>query len=387
MNDIVTSLSDTFYNRFSKQTLNLFSENGWDKRYGGLFEVLGPNGESRDIEFRRIMVHARQLFVFSRWSKLTGNTSFVANADAIFDFMVNAFWDKKNGGWFSKINLDGSPRDKNKNLYAHAFVLFGLANYKYALNRENVQVWIDKTLTIIEDKFSREDRSFSEELNSDFEDLSIDTRKQNPHMHLLEAALYLLEKDKQNQRYAILVDRLLKLFETKFLDYEGSIVREYLDHNFRPSLVNSSVVEPGHHFEWAWLLHWSGKTLVNECYNYKPLSQKLLTSACNLGWDRDYGGVFDEVDCTNNAPLLASKRLWPLLELIKALCVSPAIPCSVSLTTALTLLLKRYIAPDGFWVERYQKNWSEPDNNMPTSSVYHLAMAVLELEQLKLKSV
>ena len=96
--------------------------------------------------------------------------------------------------------------------------------------------------------------------------------------------------------------------------------------------------------------------------------------------------MFDEVDCTNNAPLLASKRLWPLLELIKALCVSPAIPCSVSLTTALTLLLKRYIAPDGFWVERYQKNWSEPDNNMPTSSVYHLAMAVLELEQLKLKS-
>lgn len=387
MSDIVTSLSNTFYNRFSKQTLYLFSENGWDKQYGGLFEVLGPNGESKDIEFRRVMVHARQLFVFSRWADLTGNQSFIANADKIFDFMINAFWDIKNGGWFSKINLDGSPKDKNKNLYAHAFVLFGLANYKHALKRKNVQVWIDKTLTIIEDKFSRDDGSFSEELNSNFEDSSIGIRRQNPHMHLLEAALYLSEKDNQNSRYAILADRLLKLFEKRFLDHEGKIVREYLDHDFKPILDNSSIVEPGHHCEWAWLLNWSDKALVNKCYNYKLLSQKLLASACELGWDKENGGIFDEVDCMNKAPVLSSKRLWPLLELIKALSVLRSNPYTVNLTLALTLLLERYIKPNGFWVERYKKNWSELDNNMPTSSVYHMAMTVLELEQLKLKSV
>ena len=80
---MVISLSDTFYDRFTQKTLLFFLENGWDNQYGGLFEILKSNGESEDIPFRRVMVHARQLFVFSRWAKLTGNNNFIVKADKI----------------------------------------------------------------------------------------------------------------------------------------------------------------------------------------------------------------------------------------------------------------------------------------------------------------
>ena len=83
MNNIVTSLSDTFYDRFTNSTLLFFLENGWDNQYGGLFEILKADGESKDVPFRRVMVHARQLFVFSRWAKLTGDNNFIAKADKI----------------------------------------------------------------------------------------------------------------------------------------------------------------------------------------------------------------------------------------------------------------------------------------------------------------
>ena len=384
MNDMVTSLSDTFYDRFAQKTLLFFVENGWDDEYGGLFEVLKSNGESKDISFRRVMVHARQLFVFSRWAKLTGNNKFIAKADKIFEFMITAFWDPENGGWFSKLNLDGSVQDQTKDLYAHAFVLFGLANYKNSLNRKTAHDWIDKTLTIIERKFSRKDGSFCRDLSGDFVDLSPQIRSQNPHMHLLEATLYLLENDKQNPRYLTLVNRLLNLFENKILDNKNKLIREYLDQSFKPRLVNSFIIEPGHHYEWAWLLNWSDK--IHKSKKYDTLTKTLFDTGWRLGWDFNNGGVFDEFDCENNQVFLSTKRLWPLLELIKVLSVLSSNSHGDDLTSTLTIVLGRYIQPNGTWIERFNQNWSAVDTTMPTSSIYHMAMTILELEARKLKN-
>ena len=383
VNDILTSLSDTFYDRFAQKTLLFFVENGWDDEYGGLFEVLKSNGESKAIPFRRVMVHARQLFVFSRWAKLTGNNKFSAKADKIFEFMITAFWDFENGGWFSKLNLDGSVQNQTKDLYAHAFVLFGLANYKNSLDRKTAHDWIDKTLTIIERQFSRKDGSFCQDLSGDFVDLSPQIRSQNPHMHLLEAALYLLENDKQNSRYLTLVNRLLNLFESKILDSENKLIREYLDQSFKPKLVNSFIIEPGHHYEWAWLLNWSDK--IHKSKKYDTLTKTLFDTGWRLGWDFNNGGVFDEFDCENKQVFLSTKRLWPLLELIKVLSVLPNNSYGDDLTSALTIVLERYIQPNGTWVERFDQNWCAVDTTMPTSSIYHMAMTISVLEARKTK--
>ena len=380
---MVISLSDTLYDRFTQKTLLFFLENGWDNQYGGLFEILKSSGESEDIPFRRVMVHARQLFVFSRWAKLTGNNNFILKADKIFEFMTTAFWDPENGGWFSRLNLDGSVQDQTKDLYAHAFVLFGLANYKNSLNRKTVHDWIDKTLTIIERQFSRKDSSFCQDLSGQFIDLSPDIRSQNPHMHLLEAALYLLENDKQNPRYLTLVNRLLNLFENKILGNGNKIIREYLDQSFKPSLVNSFIIEPGHHYEWAWLLNWSDK--IHKSTKYGTLTKTLFETGWRLGWDCNNGGVFDEFDCENNQVFRSSKRLWPLLELIKVLSVLSKNSHDDDLTSALTIILERYIQTNGIWIERFDQNWTAIDTAMPTSSIYHMAMTILELETRKLK--
>ena len=381
---MVISLSDTLYDRFTQKTLLFFLENGWDNQYGGLFETLKSNGESEDIPFRRVMVHARQLFVFSRWAKLTGNNNFIVKADKIFEFMTTAFWDPENGGWFSRLNLDGSVQDQTKDLYAHAFVLFGLANYKNSLNRKTVHDWIDKTLTIVERQFSRKDGSFCQDLSGQFMDLSPQIRSQNPHMHLLEAALYLLENDKQNPRYLTLVNRLLNLFENKILGNGNKIIREYLDQSFKPSLVNSFIIEPGHHYEWAWLLNWSDK--IHKSNKYDTLIKALFDTGWRLGWDFNNGGVFDEFDCESNQVFRSSKRLWPLLELIKVLSVLSNNSHDDDLTSALTIILERYIQTNGIWIERFDQNWTAIDTAMPTSSIYHVAMTILELQARKLKN-
>ena len=92
------------------------------------------------------------------------------------------------------------------------------------------------------------------------------------------------------------------------------------------------------------------------------------------------------MDCVNNQVSLSTKRFWPLLELIKVLSVLPGNSHGDDLTSALTIVLERYIQPNGIWTERFDQNWTAIDRTMPTSSLYHMAMAILELKERKLKN-
>ena len=129
MTPLITKLSNDFFRTFTDKTLPFLSEHGWDKKYGGLFETLDSQGKNGPENFRRVMVHGRQLFVFSRWSGLTGDKTFERMANNIFAYLITNFWDVDHEGWYSRVTVDGKPLDLTKDLYAHAFVLFGLVHY------------------------------------------------------------------------------------------------------------------------------------------------------------------------------------------------------------------------------------------------------------------
>src|SRR3546814_14289476 len=73
------------------------------------------------------------------------------------------------------------------------------------------------------------------------------------HMHLLEACLALHEATKETA-YLDRAGLLLDLFRDRFL-VTGSL-REFFTDDLRPAPGDAGrIVEPGHHFEWVWLLH------------------------------------------------------------------------------------------------------------------------------------
>ena len=107
----------------------------------------------------------------------------------------------------------------------------------------------------------------------------------------------------------------------------------------------------------------------------------MLERGLELGWDRKAGGVFDETDAVTGRILVATRRLWPVCELIKALAVNPAPARGPDLDQAVRLVAERYVAADGRWTERFGPDWTPVDRTMPASSLYHLAMAIAELEK------
>jgi mannose-6-phosphate isomerase len=80
-------------------------------------------------------------------------------------------------------------------------------------------------------------------------------RRQNPHMHLLEALLSFYETTGD----ALHLERagdLAQLFRSRLFDDEHGALPEFYDEKWRPMSDHlGRVVEPGHHFEWCWLLH------------------------------------------------------------------------------------------------------------------------------------
>ena len=378
MTPLITKLSNDFFRTFTDKTLPFLSEHGWDKKYGGLFETLDSQGKNGPEDFRRVMVHGRQLFVFSRWSGLTGDKTFERMANNIFAYLTNNFWDLDYEGWYSRVTVDGKPLDLTKDLYAHAFVLFGLVHYAEYIGKRDAEPWIRKTIRVLQEHFLRSDGSYKEKMNRCFLDKTVNQRSQNPHMHLLEAALA-LSKCYEGNQYSSLVKSLLTLFCETFLDKKKLIIREYLNRNFNPNKEIGHIIEPGHHYEWAWLLNWTAETLDQP--ELKDLGARILSQSLEFGWDTEFEGVFDQINAKDVTILKSSKRLWPVLELIKALCVYPSELNFIYLRNCLETVLEHYLKETGTWVEHYTQNWQVLSDKMPVSSAYHLGMACLELEK------
>jgi mannose/cellobiose epimerase-like protein (N-acyl-D-glucosamine 2-epimerase family) len=81
----------------------------------------------------------------------------------------------------------------------------------------------------------------------------------NPHMHLFEACLAWNAID-SDPKWRALADEIAGLALSKFISAETGALREFFDDQWNPAPgVAGRIWEPGHQYEWAWLLLRWGK--------------------------------------------------------------------------------------------------------------------------------
>lgn len=148
---------------------------------------------------------------------------------------------------------------------------------------------------------------------------------------------------------------------------------EYFASDFSPARRNGTVAEPGHHFEWAYLLH--RYQMLGLGTEGRALSTQLYRHGLRLGWDKRYGGVYDEVDQHTGRVRTPSKRIWPYLELLKA---DAAHGATDVLPRRLAFFLAHYIRPDGTWTEYLARDLTPMTTYLPGSSGYHLYLGLTE---------
>ncbi len=341
---------------------------------GGFVEILDLDATPQPDAERRIRVQARQIYVFTHAALLGLGPAAGHKALALegFDWLIRHGWDAAAGGFFHRLDGQGAPRSALKDTYDHAFILFALAWLYKATGDSTVRQWIDKTADYLETQL----RAHGDPAYQEGEPASL-PRRQNPHMHLLEAFLALHDATGE-AAFAERADAMVALFQTRFFDRAHGTLTEFFAQDWTPAPGDSArIVEPGHHFEWAYLLHTHAAA--------RGLSQpveavQLLETARARGLDPETGLAYDEIWRDPAAGVKsARKRLWPQTEALRTHLVlggeDPVLRGEVG--GWVERIFTHYIepAPRGTWMDVRGADNAAAATTIPASTFYHLFSA------------
>jgi mannose/cellobiose epimerase-like protein (N-acyl-D-glucosamine 2-epimerase family) len=346
-----------------EELLPFWYERGADRERGGFFNRLlaGSLAPAPD-PMKRLLVQARMTWAFAHAARLGGPPLCLEAARHGYAFLTERYRDREHGGWYLTTTPEGTPLDRRKDLYAHAFVLLALAGFARATGESAPLALANQTMDLLEARLADpEHGGFFDEGDESWAPRR-EPRRQNPHMHLLEACLA-LDATGDGPRWCEAAGRILGLFERRFLDRATGTLGEHFARDWSPAKGDAGLVEPGHHYEWAWLLVALGR--LGE-------AEALFAFAERHGVAPDRA-VLDEVDRQGRA-VRTTRRLWPQLERVQALA---ALGRRAELEAALDRTFARYLAPDPrVWREHLDAEGRDVVDFHPATSVYHIVAAL-----------
>ncbi len=366
------------WHHLCEELLPLWHERGLDRERGGFHDCLTLELEPRPEPHKRLLVQARQLWVFSHVARLGGPEFCLGAARHGYRFLQK-YRDDRHGGWYLTATPEGQPANRRKDTYVHAFVLLALTEYARATGESGPLEEAATTFELMQRHLGHPTAGgFYEAAQEDWTPLG-GARRQNPHMHLLEALLSLHSATGGAGTLEVARD-LVALFRDRFFDRGSGALAEHFDEDWRRAEGEpGELVEPGHQFEWVWLLHAAAE--VDPSLRLKGETEQLFRFADAYGVDREAGGVYDAID-RDGRVLRAAKRLWPQTEYVQAraarVLAGGGAAEREALEQALAHCFERYVRPGGGWHEQLDREGRVISQELRATSVYHIVQALTD---------
>ena len=348
----------------------LWLEHGVDWRRRAFHEHLDHETLACRADFRRLRVAARQTYVFAK-AAASGVDGAGEAVKLGLDFLRGPARLPEGGfGW--RFDLENRPIDTTRDLYDHAFVLLAFAAAAAVVEPDELREDAVALAHYIAGCFHHPAGGYDESVPSQL------PRRQNPHMHLLEALLA-ASSAFGDGIFFVSAGTLVDLFVDRLWQPAECALPEFFDASLVPLRERGRfAVEPGHHYEWAALLQiYQAQAAASDV----PV-QADLASACTMLIDfADRHGVGPHGLVVNalwsdGEPADAGFRLWPQAERLRA-----QARCGAEAGIAAALAgLERHIAGvrPGMWAERMDPAMQVLPGPAPASSLYHLTAALTD---------
>ncbi|WP_426010582.1 AGE family epimerase/isomerase [Caulobacter sp. DWR2-3-1b2] len=349
---------------------------GADHVQGGFFEKIALDGAPVEAP-RRARVQPRQIYSYAVAGLLGWEGPWKQALTHGLDFYLSRYR-RPDGFMRTLVASDGSPLDDTVDLYDQAFGLFGLAMAAQVLPQRTD---LPRLATALRDALyatlKHPIAGFEESVPRTLPLLS------NPHMHLFEASLAWIEAG-GDAAWRAMADEIAELALAKFIDPVSGGLREYYDGDWNPaSGVAGRIIEPGHQFEWAWLLLRWGRLAGRD--DAIAAALRMIAIGEGPGVDPARGvAIFALLDDMSVHDDIA--RLWAQTEQIKAGVLAAQVTGDAHWwTTAANgaeALLKYLDTPvRGLWRDKLRADGTFVDEAAPASSFYHIVCAILELDR------
>ena len=459
---------------FTGQALPYWQVNGIDPDSGGAWESMRQDGLPETEKNRRTMVQARQQFVFS----LTHHHGWLGNNELVFagnhashkaekpasnsscsstnqsnrgemptaidtatgihrylqDHALNPDFP---GTYYHSLNAKHQPADTKIDTYDISFNLLALGWLYRITGKPALLTQADTILGTLQNQLAAVNGGFLEGNHP------AQLRRQNPHMHLLEAFLTLHEAsnqdaalpdsrlqdgdshgktlDQESRLQEIEINgkrldqdprpqedgshgnsphqdsrpqaggnqskwldeaaKIISLFENHIFDAGNNVLLEYFDDAWQPARLEGQVwVEPGHLMEWVWLLDQYKQV---SGFDAMPCMNALYNKVLESGTDPRTGLLLDAINPTGKV-IAATKRLWPQTEAIRAHLVMVRLghaEAEARAAKSIAALFDHYLdgRVPGTWADKVDSANNTLPGPSPASSLYHLATAASEI--------
>ena len=345
---------------------------------GGFYERLGKGFKPVLTGQRRLVTQCRQLSIYSH-AQAAGSGRF-PQLGAQFDFILSHYHDPQTGLWHFALEDSFAVADRTCDLYALSFVIFACSHYHRATGDDRARDAAHQVLQLIDRQFRFEDQpGFAEALDSRGRPVP-KIRRQNPHMHLFEACVFAYDAWR-NEAYKLMADELLDLFRRYFFDAQTAALPEFYSDALHPHFEQGGRLEPGHYFEWVWLIKKYG-ALIGQPDLEGNICAQLLDWANRYGWDDRFGGIYDVV-AIDGTVIADTKRIWPFCEALKAnsLMLNEAGDRQAAkdrVTDMVRVFSEKYMQERGFWTEWLTRDLMPVTDYMPGTTPYHVYFGIVE---------
>ncbi|MFM1960035.1 MAG: hypothetical protein RL588_1552 [Pseudomonadota bacterium] len=337
---------------------------GADRERGGFFEAIAQDGSPRPAP-RRGRVQGRMIFSFAQagmmgWSGPWREAARHALAGMKADFL------RPDGLVRTLVGLDGRPLDDTPHVYDQAFALLGLASLRQAGESAGEALDLAHRLSEGLEALRHPAGGFREAGDQPFQ--------ANAHMHLLEASLAWEETGEAG--WSALSDEIAGLALGAFIDHRG-VLSEFFDADWRRADGDDGrLVEPGHQFEWAWLLDRWGRARGRAD---GQLAARALHEAGRQGVDPRRACAVNALwqDLTVRD---GWARLWPQTEFLKSALALAETEDALQAAAGLRRYLETPVR--GLWRDRQGPTGGFAPGDAPATSLYHIVGAIRQLEEL-----
>lgn len=349
-------------------------ERAFDPARPGFVEYLGPDGTPEVGDLRTTLVTARLTYVFSH-AHLLGVPGALAAARHGFTFLTGACR-RADGRFVHSCTAQGEVVDGRTDFYDLAFVLFALGWFAKATGEANALAIAGEVMAFLEAELAHPAGGFREDT------LDAQPRRQNPHMHLLEAC-HALAAVSPDPRWLAAADRLVQLMQEQMLDEAGTLGEFFSEDWAAFPGPRGLIREPGHHFEWTWLLYHherltgsgGARETARKLHAFGQHQVDVPANSSRL--------VVNEIDPKGRV-LNGAALLWPQTEYLKALVARIEFEgdndAAARLDRHLRLMFKHFVDREsGVWVNQIDERGRPISERVPVRVLYHLVLALAEV--------
>jgi len=367
---ILTRLHATLSAWLTQSAYPLWARCGIDAQSGGFFEALAQNGRGLDAP-RRARVHPRQMYAFAQARRFgwRGDASDIIRRGLEY---FTACYRRDDGLFRTLVDSNGAPLDERALLYDQAFALLG---YAAAADTLIAAAAFERRAlalrSLIERRFAAEDGGFRSSEVADGE------RQSNPHMHLLEACIAWSDIG-ADPSWARWVDDLVQLALSRMIRPDtGALGESYTSSWQSAPGVAGRVVEPGHQYEWAWLLLRADESNLR----LRHAALRLIEAGERGVHNRvAVNSLLDDFTVHD-----ANARFWPQTERLKAALTAARVTgdqryWSMARDAASSFLPYLASRVPGLWLDVQKPDGEILDSPAPASTFYHIVSAISALD-------